>query len=125
MNEVAEMSDDGSDISRLTDEESIESDQESEDELGEETSKLNLDAKDSDESDSSDASESEAPPLVPSSAYGGTNYTTRTTRTSRTTGSRTSSMKPQDDLRTAVTSDLAKQRLRTESKHHARKGLNT
>jgi hypothetical protein len=131
MNEVAEMSDDGSDISKLTDDESDDVESESEDELEEGTSKLDLDKGD-DESDSesesaSESDGSEAPPLAPASAYGGTNYTNRTFRTAagKSVGGRSVQSSPGDDLRQAVTHDLAKQRIRTETKHHARKGLNT
>jgi hypothetical protein len=125
MNEVAEMSDDDSELSELSgedNEDEIEdSDNDEDEELEGRAAKLTLDKEDSEDSDS-DAG-SEAPPLIPASTAGDTTFTSRTHTTSGTRASKTPRASKDDSLRNVVTSDLAKQRIRTESKHHTRKGL--
>lgn len=68
-----------------------------------------------DASESDDASDGAAPSLVAASAHGGTQRSHATSRSTRTSQA--------GDLRQTISADLVKQRVRTESKHHARKGV--
>lgn len=61
-------------------------------------------------------------PAAPSSVGGRSNATSRTNRSRTTQGSRTSEG---SDLKSIVANDLARQRHRSEGKHHARKGLSS
>ncbi|KAJ9105634.1 hypothetical protein QFC20_004314 [Naganishia adeliensis] len=61
-------------------------------------------------------------PKAPSSVGGRSNATTRTNRSRTTQGSRTSEG---SDMKSIVANDLARQRQRSEGKHHTRKGLSS
>lgn len=61
-------------------------------------------------------------PTAPSSVGGRSNATSRTNRSRTTQGSRTSEG---SDMKSIVASDLARQRQRSEGKHHTRKGLSS
>lgn len=130
MNEVAGMSD-PEDLSELSEEdgestagESSGSETEGEEDLVAKTRRMGVDAEaessssgseeGSDEEDSDDSDDDTAPSLVPASIHGGTQ---RSHATSRSHASRAS------DARQTVSADLVKQRVRTETKHHARKGV--
>lgn len=64
-------------------------------------------------------------PPAPSSVAARSHITDRTTNSRTTQGSRASRTSEGSDLKSIVAGDLARQRQRSEGKHHARKGLSS
>ncbi|GHJ87493.1 hypothetical protein NliqN6_3895 [Naganishia liquefaciens] len=91
---------------------------------------------DEDEDEHEDEDEDEVPelhdhgakrgfPSAPSSVAARSHMTGRTNTSRTTQGSRTSRTSEGSDLKSIVANDLARQRQRTEGKHHTRKGLSS
>lgn len=64
-------------------------------------------------------------PAAPSSVAARSHMTARTNLSRTTQGSRTSRTSEGSDLKSIVAGDLARQRQRSEGKHHTRKGLSS
>lgn len=93
--------------------------------------KLGNDEQDDEDEDEDDVPElhdhgaSKRPhPTAPSSVGGQSNYTSRTNRSRTTQGSRSSRTSDAgSDLQSIVANEVARQRQRSEGRHHTRKGL--
>ncbi|KAJ9098746.1 hypothetical protein QFC21_004394 [Naganishia friedmannii] len=119
-----------------SEDEEEESDEEQVDEVASQAQDLKLGNDEQDEDDEDDEDEDDVPelhdhgapkrahPTASSSVGGQSNYTNRTNRSRTTQGSRSSrTSEAGSDLQSIVANEVARQRQRSEGRHHTRKGL--